>query len=78
MPRPIFRICRQCGEPDSTTAKREGFTVLCAACHEDLKRLAEATSYRLEVEPEVLVWTPRETGVLKYSPFKPSLQGGNR
>jgi hypothetical protein len=53
-------------------AKREGFTVLCASCHLDLKRLSEATSYVLDAEPEVLVWTPRETGVLKYNAFRPA------
>lgn len=71
----VYRLCRQCGEADPTVVKREGLTVLCAPCHIDLRRLSEATSYRLD-ESVVRVWAPHETGVLKYNAFKPAVLGG--
>jgi hypothetical protein len=81
----VYRLCRQCGETDPTVAKREGLTVLCASCHIDLKRLSEASSFSLDatdgagsVEGFTRVWTPRETGVLKWNPFKPVVLGGGR
>jgi hypothetical protein len=68
-------VCRSCGEPDPTAMHRpESYTVLCAECHLDLTR--GFVQGQPIPAPEVRVWEPRETGVLKYSPFRPGMQNG--
>jgi hypothetical protein len=72
-----MKTCRSCGTPDQTVAKRTGdYTLLCMECHIDVTRQVLASPEPLALD--VRVWTPRETGVLTYNPFKPSLQGGGR
>ena len=71
-----MKVCRHCGQPDQTAQKR-GYTILCAECHLDMVRGQNAPVEAQEA-PETLVWTPRETGVLKYNPFRLQGQGGGR
>jgi hypothetical protein len=69
-----MKTCRHCGEPSQTATRRPGsYTVLCAECHLDHVRAVKVV---LDLKPDVRVVFPKETGVLKYQPFKRSLQGG--
>jgi len=74
-----MKTCRHCGTPDQTAMRRPGsYTVLCAECHLDMQRNAREF-VETASEPDVRVWTPRETGVLKYQPFRTvNGQGGGR
>ena len=74
----VFRTCRHCGDVSSNTTYSEALClVLCAECHIDLVSKAQAHQDE-PLQVETRAWTPRETGVLKYSPFRASLQGGGR
>ena len=72
-----MKTCRHCGEPSQTAQRRPGsFTVLCVECYLDSKA---PNAQDTECAPDVRVWTPRETGVLKYQPFRViNRQGGGR
>ena len=73
-----MKICRHCGTPDQTAMKRPGsYTVLCAECHLDVTS-GKGSTANVAPGPVTRAWTPRETGVLKYNPFKVQMQGGGR
>lgn len=51
------KLCRSCGDADFTASYRNAFfTILCAACHEDAKREAEARERDEQDHPETRVW----------------------